>query len=121
MLIFGSAYATAWVVYVACFAIAYFAFTRLTRPMRPVILRQILKGFLIALFLTPVAIAVDESGVWYAPAWLQGGYESVLGNAAAASGAFFNLAVAAAVMAFILAIDAFWRRRKADRAETGSE
>lgn len=111
MLISGSTYATAWLIYAACFVIAYFAFTRLTRGLRPVLLRQILKGVLIVLFLTPAQ--VDEGKNWYAPAWLEGGYETILGDVAAASDALFNLSVAAALMAVVLIIDAFWRRRKA--------
>lgn len=110
MLISGSTYITAWVIYVVCFIVAFFAFTRLTRGLRPVLLRQILKGVLVVLFLTPVK--VDESQNWYAPAWLEGGYETVLGDTAAASGAIFNLAVAAAIMAVLLVIDAFWRQRR---------
>lgn len=110
MLISGSTYATAWVIYVVCFVVAFVAFTRLSRRLRPVLLRQVVKGFLIVVFLTPVA--VDDSKSWYAPAWLEGGYEMVLGDPVAASGAVLNLSIAAAAMVFILVIDTLWRRRK---------
>lgn len=119
MLISGSAYATAWAAYVAFFIIAYFAFTRLARGLRPVLLRQILKGFLIVLFLTPVE--VNESKNWYAPAWLEGGYETVLGDTAAAGNALFNLSVAAAIMAVLLVLDFLWRRRRAGHPPPAAE
>ena len=111
MLISADAYAIAWTLYVVGFVVAYFAFTRLTLWLRPTIVRQILKAFLMVLFLTPVQVGPD--GGWYAPAWLQGGYESILGVAAAASGALFNLSMSAGVMAVVVIIDAFWRRRRA--------
>lgn len=114
MLISGSAYITAWVAYLVCFVIAFFAFTRLIRWLRPVFLRQALKGFVIVLFLTPVAVDGDRQ--WFAPAWLEGGYEAILGDMAAASDALFNLSVAAIAMALLVVADAFWRRRKTSQA-----
>ena len=110
MLISGSAYVTAWVVYLACFAIAFFAFTRLIRNLRPVGLRQFLKGLAIVLFLTPVEVSGAKG--WYVPAWLEGGYETVLGDTNAAGDAFFNLAVVAIVVALVLVADAFWRHHR---------
>ncbi|MAL97852.1 MAG: hypothetical protein CL583_05305 [Alteromonadaceae bacterium] len=114
MLISADAYAIAWTLYVLGFLVAYFSFTRLTLWLRPPVLRQTMKGFLIVFFLTPVQ--VDPARDWYSPAWLQGGYESILGDVSAASDAIFNLSVAAAVMAVVIVIDALWRWRKTRNA-----
>lgn len=110
MLISSNAYAIAWVVYVVCFVIGYVAFTRLTLGLRPDGLRQFLKGLVLVLFLTPVATQGYPD--WYVPAWLEGGYEAILGDTAAAANAFFNLSVAAVGMIVILIVDALWRRRR---------
>lgn len=110
MLTSGSAYVIAWAVYIVCFFIALFAFSRLIKRLRPTLLRRILQGSLVVLFLTPVS--VEENDNWYAPAWLEGGYETILGDVSAASGAIFNLSVAAAGMTLLIALDSLWRRRR---------
>lgn len=97
------AYAIFWTVYAVAFVILFYTLSRLFRIIPVYALRTLLQAALVVVLLTPVESS--EALNWWIPAWLHGGYESVLGDADEAARAFFNMGLAAAVMALVWVLD----------------
>ncbi|MGM0569232.1 hypothetical protein [Marinobacter sp.] len=98
-----TAYALFWGIYVVGFILFYWAMSRVFRWLPLYGLRTLLKAALIVLIATPVQSSVVDG--WWVPAWLFGGYETFLGEPAEAARAFFNIGVAALIMALVWILD----------------
>lgn len=98
-----SAYALFWTIYVVGFILFYWAMSRLIRWLPFYGLRTLVKAALIVVIATPVQSAVVDG--WWVPAWLYGGYETFLGEPSEAARAFFNIGVAALIMALVWILD----------------
>ncbi|MBC7191008.1 hypothetical protein [Marinobacter sp.] len=97
------AYAIFWTAYALAFVVFFLLVSRLLRILPLYGLRTLLQAALIVVLLTPVQSA--EVAGWWVPAWLHGGYESILGETAEAARAFFNMGLAAAVMLLVWILD----------------
>lgn len=97
------AYGIFWTVYALAFVVFFFLVSRLFRILPFYGVRTLLQAALIVVLLTPVQSA--EVADWWVPAWLHGGYESILGEAEEAARAFFNMGIAAAVMLLVWILD----------------
>lgn len=97
------AYGIFWTAYALAFVVFFFLVSRVFRILPLYGLRTLLQAALIVVLLTPVES--PELAGWWVPAWLHGGYESILGEKAEAARAFFNMGVAAAVMLLIWILD----------------
>ncbi|MDX1588599.1 MAG: hypothetical protein R3296_06650 [Oleiphilaceae bacterium] len=103
----------AWLIYYLAFLFVYAYWARLLRVLPLRFLRQVFKGLLAALLLTPVSSAAEAG--WWSPAWLHFAYSALLGDAVQMDRALFNLAMAGGVLVLVLALDSgwyHWRRRR---------
>src|SRR5690554_3224006 len=98
-----TAYALFWGIYIVGFVLFYWAMSRVFRLLPLYGLRSLLKVALIVLLVTPVQSTVVDG--WWVPAWLFAAYETFLGEPAEAARAFFNMAVAAVIMALVWILD----------------
>lgn len=98
-----TAYALFWGIYGLSFLVFYWAMSRFIRWFPLYGLRTLLKAALVVVIATPVQSAT--LGGWWVPAWIYGGYESVLGDTTEAARAFFNMGMAALVMALVWILD----------------
>lgn len=98
-----TAYALFWGIYVVGFALFYWAMSRLIRWLPLYGLRTLLKSALIVVIATPVQSALVDG--WWIPAWLYGGYETLLGDPSEAARAFFNMGIAALIMTLVWILD----------------
>ncbi|WP_339801501.1 hypothetical protein [uncultured Marinobacter sp.] len=98
-----TAYALFWGLYGLAFVVFYYTMTRLIRWLPVYGFRTLVKSLLLVLLVTPVESATLAG--WWVPAWLYGGYESVLGDSAEAARAFFNMGLASIVMALVWMLD----------------
>lgn len=98
-----TAYALFWGIYGLSFLVFYYCMTRLIRWLPLYGLRTLVKALLLVLLATPVQSATLDG--WWVPAWLYGGYESVLGDNDEAARAFFNMGLASIVMALVWILD----------------
>lgn len=97
------AYALFWGVYGLAFLVFYWALGRMVRWLPLYGLRTLLKAALVVVLATPVQSATLEG--WWVPAWIYGGYESVLGDTDEAARAFLNMALAGIVMTLVWMLD----------------
>ena len=101
-------YQVAWLAYLAAFAIIYWTWSRIVSWLPVRLVRQMFKGLLAVLLLTPV-LSQHIDG-WLIPAWLHFGYAFVLDQGGEMGRSLFNFAVAAVLMLLVLAMDAAWAR-----------
>ena len=97
------AYGILWALYAVAFVVFFYMMGRLFRivPLYPI--RTLLQAALVVVFLTPVESA--EVANWWIPAWLYGGYESILGDASEAGRAILNFGMASAGMLLVWLLD----------------
>ncbi|HEY9118918.1 MAG TPA: hypothetical protein VIN33_04135 [Marinobacter sp.] len=97
------AYGIFWALYAVAFVVFFYMMGRLFRivPLYPI--RTLLQAALVVVFLTPVESA--EVANWWIPAWLYGGYESILGDASEAGRAILNFGMASAGMLLVWLLD----------------
>ncbi|MGO1749243.1 MAG: hypothetical protein ACTHZR_03085 [Marinobacter sp.] len=98
-----TAYGIFWVAYVIAFVVFFFMMKTLFRFIPLYGLRTLLLVALVAFLLTPVES--PELAGWWIPAWLFGGYESILGDADDAGRAWLNLGIGGLVMLFVWILD----------------
>jgi hypothetical protein len=97
------AYGIFWTAYMVASVVFLYIMRRLFRFLPFYGLRTLLLAALVVILLTPVESS--EVAGWWVPAWLYGGYELILGEAADAGLALFNLSVAGLVMALVWILD----------------
>lgn len=97
------AYGIFWAVYIVGFLIFFIMMSRLFRIIPLYGLRTLLQAVLLAALLTPVESS--EVAGWWIPAWLHGGYETILGNVDESVRAFFNMGLAGLLVALIWMLD----------------
>lgn len=97
------AYGIFWVLYAVAFVVFFYTTSRLFRVIPVYAIRTLLQAALIVILLTPVESS--EVAGWWMPAWLHGGYESILGNASEAGRAFVNLGIASLAMVLVWILD----------------
>ncbi|WP_336366637.1 hypothetical protein [Marinobacter sp. C2H3] len=97
------AYGIFWTAYAVGFVVFFFMMKRFFRFVPTYGLRTLLLAALVVLFLTPVES--PEVSDWWIPAWVYGGYEAILGDAASAGRAFFNFGIAGLSMLLIWVLD----------------
>lgn len=98
-----TAYGIFWAIYAVGFVIFFFMMTRLFRLIPVYGVRTLLMVVLAVILLTPVESR--EAIGWWIPAWLHGGYESILGDMHEASRAFFNMGLAAVALLLVWVLD----------------
>lgn len=99
----NTAYGLFWAIYAIAFVVFFYSISRLFRLIPVYGIRTLLQAALVVLLLTPVESS-EVSG-WWIPAWLHGGYESILGNPDEAGRAMLNLGIAAIVMLLVWLLD----------------
>ncbi|NMT63764.1 hypothetical protein [Marinobacter orientalis] len=97
------AYGIFWALYAVAFVVFFYMMARLLRIIPVYAIRTLLQAALVVIFLTPVESA--EVANWYMPAWLHGGYETILGDKNDAARAFLNFGIASAVMLLVWMLD----------------
>ncbi len=97
------AYGIFWAAYAIAFVVFYYMMKKLFRVLPLYGLRTFLLAALVAVLLTPVESA--ELAGWWIPAWLFGGYETILGDVDAAGRAWLNLGIAGIVMLLVWILD----------------
>lgn len=103
----------AWLLYYLAFLFVYAYWARLLRVMPLRFLRQVFKGLLAVLLLTPIT-STAQAG-WWSPAWLHFSYSALLGNEAEMGRALFSLSLGGGLLVAVLALDSgwyHWRRRR---------
>jgi hypothetical protein len=97
------AYGLFWVLYAVAFVVFFYAVSRLFRIIPVYGIRTLLQASLVVILLTPVESS--EVDGWWIPAWLHGGYETILGNTDEAGRAMLNLGIAAIIMLLVWVLD----------------
>lgn len=97
------AYGIFWAVYVVGFLIFFLMMSRVFRLIPLYGVKTLLQAVLVVLLLTPVESS--EVAGWWIPAWLHGGYETILGNVEESVRAFFNMGLAGLVVILIWMLD----------------
>lgn len=97
------AYGIFWAIYAVGFLIFFIMASRLFRLLPLYGLRTLLQALIIVLLLPPVESSQVDG--WWIPAWLYGGYESILGDTEEAARAMLNLGIAGLVMALVWMLD----------------
>jgi len=97
------AYGIFWTLYAVAFVVFFYTTSRLFRIIPVYAIRTLLQAALIVILLTPVES--NEVAGWWIPAWLHGGYESILGETSEAGRAFMNLGIASLVMILVWILD----------------
>lgn len=92
-----------WAAYAVGLVLFLWTMQRLLRFLPLYGLRTFLLAALAAVLVAPVE-SVDVAG-WWAPAWLYGGYELILGDSVAAGAAILNLALAGVVLLLVWILD----------------
>lgn len=103
-----SEYQLAWGVYLIAFVIIYWAWSGIVAWLPIRVARQLLKGLVAVLLLTPV-VSAHMSG-WLVPAWLNFAYSLLLDQPEEMGRTLFNLALAGIAMLVVLAMDSAWAR-----------
>lgn len=98
-----TAYAIFWGAYAIAFVVFFYMMKKLFRFLPLYGFRTLLLAALVAVLLTPVES--PELAGWWIPAWLFGGYELVLGDAANAGRAWLNLTIGRLVMLLVWILD----------------
>ncbi|WP_150913267.1 hypothetical protein [Marinobacter halotolerans] len=97
------AYGLFWALYAVAFVVFFYAISRLFRIIPVYGIRTLLQAALVVILLTPVESS--EVDGWWIPAWLHGGYETILGNTDEAGRAMLNLGIAAIIMLLVWVLD----------------
>ncbi|MFN2359629.1 MAG: hypothetical protein ABR522_00925 [Marinobacter sp.] len=97
------AYGIFWALYAVSFVVFFYMMSRLFRVVPVYALRTLLQAALIVIFLTPVESG--EVAGWWIPAWLHGGYETILGDASEAGRAYLNFGIASLAMVLVWILD----------------
>lgn len=97
------AYGLFWAAYAIAFVVFFYMMKKLFRFLPLYGVRTLLLAVLVALLLTPVES--PELAGWWIPAWLFGGYESILGDADDAGRAWLNLGIGGVVMLLVWILD----------------
>ena len=97
------AYGIFWAAYAIAFVVFYYMMKKLFRFLPLYGLRTLLLAALVAFLLTPVES--PELAGWWIPAWLFGGYELILGDAANAGRAWLNLGIGGLVILLVWILD----------------
>jgi hypothetical protein len=97
------AYGVFWVLYAVAFVVFFYSISRLFRLIPVYGIRTLLQAALVVVLLTPVEST--EVADWWMPAWLHGGYETILGQPDEAGRAIFNLGIAAIVILLVWVLD----------------
>lgn len=97
------AYGLFWVLYAVAFVVFFYSVSRLFRLIPVYAIRTLLQAALVVVLLTPVESS--EVANWWIPAWLHGGYESILGQPDEAGRAILNLSIAAIFMLLVWVLD----------------
>ncbi|WP_317848724.1 hypothetical protein [Marinobacter sp. R17] len=107
-----AAYLIFWAVYAIGFLIFVFLMSRLLRIIPVYGIRTLILAALVALLLTPVQST--EAANWWIPAWLHGGYETILGHTEEAARAFSNMVLVGGCVLIVWILDLvrvrIWRR-----------
>jgi len=101
-------YQIAWLAYLVAFAIIYRAWALVVSWLPLRLVRQMFKGLLAVLLLTPV-VSQHVDG-WLTPAWLHFGYSLILDQPQELGRALFSFALSAILMLIALSLDAAWVR-----------
>ena len=104
----GFGYPIAWLVYLISSLGLMRVFWRMTTSFPNGDVKKVLRGFVIALLLTPVDIGT--SGFWFAPAWLVSSYEWIQGNMDVAVRAGLYFLGAFLVIVLLLALEEVIKR-----------
>lgn len=102
-MIVSQSYLIAWGVYLLAATGLIIVFWRMTRSIPYKDLTKILRLVVIVLLLTPVDIGLDAK--WFAPAYLVGGYEWVMGNSHLAIKAGIHLLGALTLLTALLTLE----------------
>jgi len=97
------AYGLFWAFYAVAFVVFFYAVSRLFRLIPVYGIRTLLQAALVVVLLTPVESS--EVAGWWMPAWLHGGYETILGNSDEAGRALLNLGIASLIMLLVWILD----------------
>lgn len=97
------AYGIFWALYAVAFVVFFYMMSRLLRIIPVYAVRTLLQSALIVLLLTPVES--PEVAGWWVPAWLYGGYETILGDVSEAGRAYMNFGIAALAMLLVWILD----------------
>ncbi|MCP5161824.1 MAG: hypothetical protein H7A00_09180 [Hahellaceae bacterium] len=97
-------YLTAWLAYLVAALILCFVGWKISARWSWRRVKMFLRMLMIVVLFTPINIS--SNGAWFAPAYLVGGYEWLLGNTELSTQAFFNLTVALAVGISLLLLNA---------------
>lgn len=103
-----SEYQLAWLAYLFAFAIIYWAWAGIVAWVPVRVARQLLKGLLAVLLLTPVVSAHMDG--WLVPAWLNFAYGVLLNQPEEMGRTLFNLVLAGIAMLAVLGLDSAWAR-----------
>ena len=101
-------YQLAWMAYLVAFLVLYWAWAGIVAWIPVRVARQMLKGLMAVLLLTPVTSAHVDG--WLVPAWLNFSYGVLLDQPDEMGRTLFNLALAAIAMLVVLALDSAWVR-----------
>lgn len=101
-------YIAAWLVYLLSALGLVLVFWRLTRNMRLRRTRRALRALVAVFLFTPILI--EQEHQWFAPAYLVGGYDWILGNNERAIEAGLYLSLAYSIMIIVILLEAMLRR-----------
>jgi len=101
-------YIAAWLVYLLSALGLVLVFWRLTRRLSLRRTRRALRAMVAVLLFTPIVIVEDS--FWFAPAYLVGGYDWILGNTERAVEAGIYLSAAYSLMVVVMLLEALLRR-----------
>ncbi len=104
----GLGYPIAWAVYLVSSLGLMLVFWRVTAALPNGDFKKILHGFAVAVLFTPVDMGTSSH--WFAPAWLVGSYEWLLGNIDVAVRSGLFLLGAFLVIVMLLALEVVIRR-----------
>lgn len=102
-MIVSQSYLMAWGVYLLSAIGLIIVFWRMTRPIPYKDVAKVLRLVVIVLLLTPVDIGPEAK--WFAPAYLVGGYEWVIGNSHLAIKAGIHLLGALTLLTALLTLE----------------
>lgn len=107
-MIISQSYLMAWGIYLLSATGLIIVFWRMTRSIPSKDIAKVLRMVVIVLLLTPVDIGLDAK--WFAPAYLVGGYEWVIGNSHLAIKAGIHLLGALTLLTALLTLEYIVRK-----------
>ena len=103
-------YVLAWLIYLGCACGLQWVFARLSgRLVKHYGFRQLLRAIVAVILFTPVYSRLADN--WLVPAWLYGGYETILGQGLDSARAFTGMAFAGCLMLIMWGLDLLRVRR----------